>query len=155
MVGEYCERFYQPVSKHFSQFTADGMEKATDLAAWKSRIQQHWPEVEVVNILTGDIEEVKVGEEFEVRANINLGSLAPEDINAELYWGMVDADGEIVNGRCAALSLDSRAKKNVYLYKTRVTAEESSGLHGYTVRVLPSHSDLVTSFIPGLITWAG
>jgi hypothetical protein len=30
-----------------------------------------------------------------------------------------------------------------------------SGQHGFTVRVLPHHPDLTTSFQPGLIVWAG
>jgi starch phosphorylase len=29
-----------------------------------------------------------------------------------------------------------------------------SGLHGYTVRVLPFHPDEPKAFLPGLITWA-
>ncbi len=154
MVADYTEKFYLPVFNHFRRFTADGMEKATALAAWKSRIHQHWSEVEVVNILTGDVDEVQIGEKFEVQAQIQLGNLTPEDVTAELYWGPVNPHGEITKGRCATLSLDSRSKKDVYLYHTQVTAEESSGLHGYTVRVHPSHPDLETPFIPGLITWA-
>jgi hypothetical protein len=30
-----------------------------------------------------------------------------------------------------------------------------SGLHSYTVRVLPYHPNLVTMFLPGYIKWAG
>jgi hypothetical protein len=29
-----------------------------------------------------------------------------------------------------------------------------SGLHGYTVRVLPFHRDEAKSFLPGQMTWA-
>lgn len=29
-----------------------------------------------------------------------------------------------------------------------------SGQHGFTVRVTPHHPDLVSRFLPGLITWA-
>jgi len=29
-----------------------------------------------------------------------------------------------------------------------------SGLHGYTVRVVPKHADLTSPFLPGLIVWA-
>jgi starch phosphorylase len=29
-----------------------------------------------------------------------------------------------------------------------------SGLHGYTVRVLPFHADEAKAFLPGIITWA-
>ena len=31
---------------------------------------------------------------------------------------------------------------------------ERSGMHGYTVRVLPSHPDLSESILPGLVKWA-
>jgi glycogen phosphorylase len=41
------------------------------------------------------------------------------------------------------------------LYEAAVPPCSMSGLHGYTVRVLPCHPDLKAPFIPGLITWAG
>jgi len=31
---------------------------------------------------------------------------------------------------------------------------ESTGQHGYSVRVLPCHEGLVHPFIPGLVRWA-
>jgi len=34
------------------------------------------------------------------------------------------------------------------------TSMASSGLHGVTVRVRPSHPDLPVSFLPELICWA-
>jgi hypothetical protein len=46
------------------------------------------------------------------------------------------------------------ATDGVLAYRTRVTASGTSGEHGLTVRVVPHHPDLVTPFIPGLITWA-
>lgn len=40
-------------------------------------------------------------------------------------------------------------------FETSAAACRKSGLHGFTVRVLPRHPDLATPFVPGLITWAG
>jgi hypothetical protein len=40
-----------------------------------------------------------------------------------------------------------------YVYAGETTPAES-GLHGFTIRVRPSHPDLWTSFVPGLIAWA-
>lgn len=154
MVADYTERFYIPVTNHFRRFTADGMERATDLAAWKARIAENWPAVEVVDVKTGNLEQVRIGDEYEVQAYIKLGELNPEDVQVELYCGPVDSYGEISNGQSQTLTLESRSRGDVYLYQTRASADRHSGLHGYTVRILPSHPDLVTPFIPGLITWA-
>ncbi len=41
-----------------------------------------------------------------------------------------------------------------YLYEADAQCS-MSGLHGYTVRVLPYHEDLVTPIQHGLIRWAG
>jgi starch phosphorylase len=41
-----------------------------------------------------------------------------------------------------------------YLYQASAVACHKSGMHGYTVRVLPYHPDLTTSFLPGFIVWA-
>ena len=41
-----------------------------------------------------------------------------------------------------------------YLFEAAAVPCASSGLHGYTVRVLPRHPDLANPFLPGLITWA-
>ncbi len=35
------------------------------------------------------------------------------------------------------------------------TSLAQSGLHGFTVRVRPTHPDLTVPFVPGLIRWAG
>jgi len=34
------------------------------------------------------------------------------------------------------------------------TTPTESGLHGFTIRVRPSHPDLSAAFVPGLIVWA-
>ena len=41
-----------------------------------------------------------------------------------------------------------------YVCEASVASCLVSGLHGYTLQVLPSYPDLTTSFQPGLIPWA-
>jgi starch phosphorylase len=47
----------------------------------------------------------------------------------------------------------SRESDGVYLYEGSITPVQS-GFHGFSVRVLPNHPDLITPFLPGLVAWA-
>ena len=154
MVDGYAEKFYVPVSEHFRTFTSDGMERATNLAAWKSLVKDAWPEVEVINVTVPDLEQVRVDECFEVQAKLRLGKLTPGDVSVELYLGPVDASGEIADPKIVPLTFREEVESGAYIYEASVVTCEKSGLYGYTVRVLPHHPDLVTPFIPDLITWA-
>jgi starch phosphorylase len=154
MVGEYAEKFYIPVSEHFINFTSDGMQKAIDLASWKSRVKAEWHQVKILDVSSPGFEDIQVGGEFEVKTTLQLGGLGPEDVAVQLYMGPVDPHGEIITPKIIPLNLINGPVDGEYYYQTRATACDCSGLFGYTVRVLPHHPDLVTPFIPGMITWA-
>jgi starch phosphorylase len=100
--------------------------------------------------------ERQVGDQVRAQAWIHLGDLAPEDVRVEFYIGRVDAEGEIVNAEAVSMEPAGpvEGEQDVYLFEVEGVTFRLSGLHGYTVRVLPHHVDLVTPFLPGLITWA-
>jgi len=62
-------------------------------------------------------------------------------------------DGELVEGKADAMHPEGQSSDGSYSYMVE-TAVARSGLHGFTVRVRPSHPDMSASFIPGLICWA-
>jgi starch phosphorylase len=103
---------------------------------------------------TEPLTEVQVGGEFPVRARVHLGALTPEDIAVELYMGQVDAAGEIEGAVATAMEPVGPDGDGSYLYQASAVTCRQSGMHGYTVRVLPHHPDLTTAFLPGLIAWA-
>jgi starch phosphorylase len=154
MVGEYAERFYLPVFEHFLAFTSDGMQKAIDLASWKSKIRQNWHQVKVLDVLAQDCKDLKVGEGFDVKVKLQLGELKPEDVVVQLYMGQVSSGGEITQPQVVPLSLVERSSGEPYIYHANQVVCKLSGLFGFTVRILPHHPDLVTPFLPGIITWA-
>ena len=71
----------------------------------------------------------------------------------ELYSGLVDLNGELVDGQAIAMRPEGPQSDGTVRYAVE-TAVARSGLHGLTVRVRPSHPDLPVSFLPGLICWA-
>jgi starch phosphorylase len=153
MIGEYAERLYMPAALQSQRLGQDDGAIARDLAGWKSRVRAEWPRVSISSAEPERLGEVTVGGQVSVRARVSLGSLAPGDLRVQLCIGRVDARGRFSDGEAIAMEPAGPADDGVQYYQATVTPEES-GLHGYTLRVLPRHDELVTPFVPGLITWA-
>jgi starch phosphorylase len=154
MVREYTERFYLPAAARYQALTADGLARARALARWKSKVREHWPEVRVEAVTTGALGELKVGDRINAQAQIRLGALTPDDVSVELYSGLVDAKGEIVEPQTTPMSYAGPGDRDCHRFEAGSVACCRSGLHGFTLRVLPRHPDLTTAFMPGLIVWA-
>ncbi len=155
MVREYTERFYLVAHATFRQLAEDQAARARALANWMARVREQWPQVRIEAVESGPPSGLSVGQRVSIRVRIHLGSLTPEDVNVEVYIGRLNAAGEIVEGVPTRMEPVGREDGGDYVFQTAPAPCCASGLHGYTVRVLPSHPDLTVSFIPGLITWAG
>jgi starch phosphorylase len=92
------------------------------------------------------------------RARIRLGALMPEDVAVELYLGRLDPSGDIVDAGSTLMKTAGRDPEGRYVFEAAGVPCSQSGLHGFTVRIRPSHPDLAAGgripFLPGLIAWA-
>ncbi len=154
MVGEYTDLYYLPAAERSRRLTENQMARSIQLAAWKTAVQKNWAQVRVENIETHTPQEIEVGGKIETRAMVNLGNLAPTDVKVELYMGRVDARGDFFEAESFPMDFVRQEDKGRCLYELKGVTYKKSGLHGYTVRILPHHPDLVTAFLPGLIAWA-
>jgi starch phosphorylase len=94
----------------------------------------------------------RVGESFEVVSDVRLGPLVPEDVAVEIYHGPLDAQHQVVQGRGVAMTLESSPGPGLHRYAGAIPCERS-GMHGYTVRVRPSHPEANNMLCTGLMTW--
>ncbi len=153
MVKEYTERFYLMAHAKGAVLGADESKKVKSLAQWRHRIHSHWPEVSIEKVVNGMPEEIEVGSEVKVQARIRLGSLTPDEVAVELYWGKLDANDEFSDANAAPME-NKGMDGDLHLYEAIHGPCSESGLQGFTVRVLPSNADLTTPFLPGYVTWA-
>jgi starch phosphorylase len=110
MVREYVSSLYVPAavaSRHLGD-AEDGYEVARELAAWKKRVVQAWPQVRVDHVeseassgSTGQ----RLGSALLVRASVALGELTPDDVTVEVVYGRPDDDDEIISPGYEQLSL--------------------------------------------------
>ncbi|HJZ59417.1 MAG TPA: alpha-glucan family phosphorylase, partial [Gemmataceae bacterium] len=151
MVEEYTERCYIPSHRRAARLSAEHLRAARELAAWRRRIAGEWNQVRIesVDAPTG---ELQVGADFPVKVRVNLGPIAPEDVEVQLCHGVLDAMGEIADPRATPLRAEPSRNGPVVLFSGTVPCR-SSGQFGFTVRVLPKHPNLPHSFEPGLVTW--
>ena len=73
-----------------------------------------------------------------MKAQVQLGRLSPDDVQVQLFHGLVDNLGESrsrTRWRCAASNGDG-----AWVFTGTIPCR-SSGQHGYAVRVLPRHAD--------------
>ncbi|HEV3237670.1 MAG TPA: alpha-glucan family phosphorylase, partial [Gemmataceae bacterium] len=154
MVQEYMDTCYWPASARFSRLSADGLHKAGDLAKWRLNLLRAWPVIKVVNVESGGTDSIQVGSELKVKAKVALGPLKPDDVQVQLFYGLVDSFGEIPAPQTVAMSPNGQPAKDSEPWEfTGVIACRSSGQHGFAVRVLPKHQDLNNVFEPGLVCW--
>ncbi|MEK6756169.1 MAG: alpha-glucan family phosphorylase [Bacteroidota bacterium] len=153
MVREYTEKMYLPAIDHCTNLTADGFKRAKRFAVWKEHFRQQWHTVKIGELVVEDHKLLKVGESLTVRAQIDLGQLKPDDVSVELYYGSLNAHGEIENPKVVLMKPADKPKGTVYEF-VGVNKLEMSGRLGHTVRILPRHEDLDNPYKMGLILWA-
>jgi len=90
--------------------------------------------------------ELAVGSHIQVRAS--------EEVAVELYLGRLDSGGEITDGVAISMQPAGQSPDGLSIFEAAAVPCNRSGLHGYTVRVLPFHADEAKAFLPGIITWA-
>ena len=153
MVQEYTDRCYIPSGLRRNALRADKRKRACELAAWKQRIQAHWSQVSVARVDSGPSENLPVGTNLAVTAEVNLGELASTDVIVEVYYGQLNAEGQIVDGVSSEMKFVAGGKDTPARFEGSVTCDQTGQL-GFTVRVIPSHEDLAQKHETMLITWA-
>ena len=154
MVRQYAEKFYAPVARRWDELTADGMAQAKQLSAWRSKLRERFGNVRIESVSDNmDSLGAHVGKDVRVEAVVDLGGLEPQDIQVELYFGSLDEDGQLSEGRALPMQQvghddDHRLRFAVEMPCTR------SGMTGYTVRVQPSQAVLPDSREAAMIRWA-
>jgi starch phosphorylase len=152
MVEEYTRRSYAPSAERYDLLTRDNLKSAADLSMWRRKLTREWGTVRVENVLADGKDAMHVGSQFEVQARVNLGALAPSDVEVQLFHGIIDNAGEVPVPDTVAMSSNGERNGNTWLFKGNIRCQ-NSGHYGYAVRVLPRHPNLGNQFEPGLVCW--
>jgi starch phosphorylase len=153
MVREYTEAMYEPVALRTDTLSGESHARARALAAWKQRVLAGWDNVHV-DAVESDATVVDLGIERRVEAVVALGSLSADDVAVELLHGPVGTNDELSPATVVRLPPAGAADKDGRVRYAGAFRCDIAGRYGFTVRVVPSHPDLVTPVELGRVAWA-
>ncbi|HVS37528.1 MAG TPA: alpha-glucan family phosphorylase [Gemmataceae bacterium] len=153
MVAEYVTRCYLPSAQRFLRLSGENLKRAADLAGWRRNLARGWRQIRVLGVESNGVDPMHVGTDLHVLAKIDLAGLGPDDVEVQLFHGLVDSVGEIPHPQTVPMSHNGHAESgSTWVFRGAIPCS-ASGQHGYAVRVLPKNGDLANSFEPGLVTW--
>jgi glycogen phosphorylase len=155
MVREYVEDWYAPAARAAQRANADGFAAARELAAYRARLNEAWPRVQVIGVDASGLPDTpEVGAEMTVRAAVQLAGLAPEDVTVEAVVGRVGETDDLADMITVAMEHVGVADGDGDRFESVVKLPHA-GLTGYTVRVLPRHPMLASAAELGKVVLAG
>jgi starch phosphorylase len=158
MVKDYTTELYEPAAR-LSDRLVDGLDPtghevafagARDLAAWKQRVRAAWGGVKVLEVHGEDGEVTDLGAVRAASARVELGQLAPSDVEVQLLHGQVGLNDELTEPSVVAMVPSATVPGG---YDAGFPCDHA-GRYGFAVRVVPSHPELRTWADVGLVTWA-
>ncbi|HEY7330016.1 MAG TPA: alpha-glucan family phosphorylase [Gemmataceae bacterium] len=153
MVAEYLTTCYLPSGQRYLRLTGDNLQKAKSLAQWRQGLLRGWGQLKVEGVDVKAADPMEVGSELPVTVRVNLGRFSPDDVDVQLFHGLVDSMGEIPRPQIVSMNHNGKPKHdNVWEFHGAIPCH-SSGQHGFAVRVLPRNGDLANSYEPGLVCW--
>jgi len=153
MVREYHDKAYSVLSAAYEELLRNKRWKLKMLVQENQRIRKGFGEIRIASAQVGDLASVRVGDAVEVRVEVDLGSLKPDDVVVELVLG--HAAGELeLNGRTAvSLGYVANTGGTVHVFEG-VRAMDRSGSFAYGIRVRARTEREHSGSLRDLVLWA-
>jgi starch phosphorylase len=153
MVRDYTRALYVPAAGSARSMAVDGYAPAREQAAWRSHVLQHWHDVRVAHVeATGHSDTPQIGSTLDLRAEVELPGLAPEEVEVQAAYGRVDDADGLHDITCLPMKHEHTDGSRHWF--TATVPLERTGAFGYTVRVLPHSEHLADPAELGVVTSA-
>ncbi len=153
MLREYETRFYSPAVQRSRELRADDWAAARGLAQRQERLHQNWQTVRIETPTT-DMrpERLRVGHTFHVSTTVHLGSLQPNEVVVQCYYGSLHLSAAMSDAQAQEMTSVEDLGDGKHRYECTITCDQT-GRFGLTARVMPQ-GDAWTRNQPGYIIWA-
>lgn len=152
MVTEYVQNYYMPSTQQGKRVHRDEFKGARELAQWKARIRQSWPQVRVRR-LDAPQRSIWFSESITVEVAVALNGLRPEDVEVELIVQRDTSEPHLqVKNTFSMRCVRADAERGEHIFRLELTPEMCGKLE-YRIRVYPHHALLAHPFEMGMMRW--
>jgi starch phosphorylase len=152
MVQEYTDRFYLPAFEQWKDFYDGEQALARDFALWKVKMQGLWHMVRVEGIEASTSGEIPVTSRIQVQASIGVGEIPLEELSVKAYFGILNAQDHIVDGKLATLHPVEQLGADLHRYSGEIECDVC-GRQAFVIQVMPKHPKKGAVYESGLILW--
>ena len=153
MLYQYADSMYCPAIRRHARLGEHEAAGAISLTEWVRRLRAAWPQVRFTDIHSEAQDGISVRQELVFGCVVYLGALDPADVVVQVCLGRADAAGEITDYHIVDMVHSGTEDDGNHVYKANAQFD-TSGLSGYTMRILPRHPDVLGAQLPGLVRWA-
>jgi glycogen phosphorylase len=152
MVAEYMQHLYIPAHRGYHEVRRSGFELARERSRWNAGVQNVWHNVRFLELGPAPQASLWSGSAIPMRAVVDLGGLAPDDVRVEAIVGRVGSTGQLEDTEIVTLPA-AEQRGAAYVFEREFIPHQTGRL-GYAFRVSPNHDDNpLTRPCNSLIKW--
>jgi starch phosphorylase len=153
MAEEYTKRFYIHCLYNLDRLCTADNAGARKLAEWRTYVGKQWPRVRIVEVTGGTDEAYPMGARLPVTAALELGELTARDVLVEIYFGLLNSQGDIQDGETVTMVAAGDGSAGPTRFEGEIPCRRS-GRRGFTIRVMPRNEEFpLDRFETGLVHW--
>jgi starch phosphorylase len=151
MVKDYINHYYTPAIRQGKRIERDDHKPAIELATWKRKVHEYWPNTKVRRI-DDPVSEIESGDTLPILVGVQLEGLEAEDIVVECLIGRATNSNLLDVEDVIALSPQEKFDSGEILFRLDLTPR-LAGLQYYQLRAYPFHHLLTHRFELGYMVW--
>ena len=152
MMEDYCVQYYQPQYDRFNALMADNCAKAREIAAWKKKVEEAWPSINIISYTAPNASYVlSQNNPLDSEVVVGLAGLTPEDIGVEMIFAVADKKNVLHIQESIQYDVVS-FEEGVAKYRTSIIPERT-GMYQIGVRLYAKNALLPHRMDFPLVKW--
>jgi phosphorylase/glycogen(starch) synthase len=153
MVEEYRDRAYAPLALGGFELAASNHERGRELVQRHARIRKGFADVRIAAAHIADLSAIQVGDAIDVRVEVHLGALAPDDLLVDLVLGHAQGERDLNNRVIVPLTPNGPLENGLQPYAGSQRMQRS-GSFAYGIRVRARPASRFDLALYDLVLWA-
>ncbi len=138
MLTDYCNQYYIPQSKRYTQLSAEDCRLVKEIADWKQMMRNEWNNIRVLSYRRPDASySLSPNDKLQSEVVVDLGRIKPEHIGVEMLFTTVDGNGVSHIREVSEFTLEN-VEGCVATFKTSLLPERT-GMYQVGTRIYPKN----------------
>lgn len=154
MLADYTSKYYVPLCNLHNKYYED-LGSVTEYNSWKKDLYTNWKNVKITQANNLDNITIDAGNCIDVRCEVELANIKPENVTVECYYGKILENGVVEDINIIPMKMkntEDREGRIIYHYETKIELK-TGGNYGYTFRVMPKHEMILEPANLNLVKW--